>query len=93
MGEPTIIIYESFWIAYPPSVETSRLRALGDDEGSRGDVPCVRRIARKKVTSGTVRYTIYKLYTIYKVYTSTDLTMFPSGSSIRIEKGANAKKL
>jgi hypothetical protein len=27
---------------------------LGGDEGSRGDVPCVRRIARKKATSTTI---------------------------------------
>eukprot|EP00966_Prymnesium_polylepis_P074938 1738426-Prymnesium_polylepis.1 len=29
----------------------------GGDGGSHGDVPCVRRIARKKATSSTVKYT------------------------------------
>ena len=47
---------------------------LGGDEGSRGDVPCVRRIARKKATSRVnVRgecstYTVYKSQTCYILY-------------------------
>ena len=38
--------------------------ALGGDEGSRGDVPCVRRIARKKATSRTVSNT--RVYYIHR---------------------------
>jgi hypothetical protein len=48
--------------------------SLGRDEGPRGDVPCVRRIARKKATSRVnVRgecstYTVYKSQTCYILY-------------------------
>ena len=49
----------------PHTVTNYDPNPLGGDEGSRGDVPCVRRIARKKAPSRTVTYTrVYYIETI-----------------------------
>ena len=54
--EPVVKVSDAFIVEEP----------RGGDEGSRGDVPCVRGIAQKRETSSTVKYTrVCYIQTIY----------------------------